>query len=123
MVNSTDQLANISGVGRAPARKLGLVQIPTTAGTGSEVGTRALITDAQTKNKIATESLHMLADAAFIDPELTRSVPSHVTAATGVDALAHCVEAFTSKRAHPIVDLYALEGIRLAGRFLKRARR
>jgi alcohol dehydrogenase class IV len=63
----------------------------------------------------------MLADIAIVDPDLTLTVPPAVTAATGVDAMAHCVEAFTSRKAHPLIDLYALEGIRLVGRFLKRA--
>lgn len=118
----TDQgLRDISGPNRAPARRVGLVQIPTTAGTGSEVGTRALITDPDTMNKIATESREMLADIAIIDPELTVSVPPMVTAATGVDAMAHCVEAFTSRRSHPIIDAYALQGIELVGRYLRRA--
>ena len=63
----------------------------------------------------------MLADIAIIDPALTVSVPPMVTAATGVDAMAHCVEAFTSKRSHPIIDDYALRGIQLVGRYLKRA--
>ena len=118
----TDQgLRDISGPNRAPVRRVGLVQIPTTAGTGSEVGTRALITDPETMNKIATESREMLADIAIIDPELTVSVPAMVTAATGVDAMAHCVEAFTSRRSHPIIDAYALQGIELVGRYLRRA--
>ena len=118
----TDQgLRDISGPNRAPVRRVGLVQIPTTAGTGSEVGTRALITDPDTMNKIATESREMLADIAIIDPELTVSVPPMVTAATGVDAMAHCVEAFTSRRSHPIIDAYALQGIELVGRYLRRA--
>jgi alcohol dehydrogenase class IV len=114
-------LAEISGPNRAPARTVGLVQIPTTAGTGSEVGTRALITDPATQAKVATESRHMLADLAIIDPALTFSVPPFVTAATGVDAMAHCVEAFTSKRSHPIIDAYALQGIELVGKYLRRA--
>jgi alcohol dehydrogenase class IV len=63
----------------------------------------------------------MLADIAIVDPDLTLTVPPAVTAATGVDAMAHCVEAFTSRKSHPLMDLYALEGIRLVGRFLKRA--
>lgn len=114
-------LADISGPGRAPPRRVGLVQIPTTAGTGSEVGTRALVTDPATRSKVATESRHMLADLAIIDPELTYSVPAFVTAATGVDAMAHCVEAYTSRRAHPIIDAYALQGIELVGAYLRRA--
>jgi alcohol dehydrogenase class IV len=56
-----------------------------------------------------------------VDPDLTLSVPARITAETGVDALAHCAEAYTNVRAHPLIDLYALEGIRLVGRFLKRA--
>ena len=121
LVGSDKGLRDISGPNRAPKRGVRLAQIPTTAGTGSEVGTRALITDPETMNKIATESVEMLADIAVIDPVLTVSVPPMVTAATGVDAMAHCVEAFTSKRSHPIVDDYALRGIQLVGRYLKRA--
>ncbi|MBL4813315.1 MAG: iron-containing alcohol dehydrogenase [Rhodobacteraceae bacterium] len=121
MVSTNLQLFDISGKNRAPTRKVGLVQIPTTAGTGSEVGTRALITDPETLAKVATESLHMLADLAIVDPALTVSVPPFITAATGVDAMAHCVEAFTSKRAHPIIDAYAFSGIKLVGKYLKRA--
>lgn len=121
LVTSDLALPDISGPGRAPARKVALAQIPTTAGTGSEVGTRALITDPATMNKIATESVEMLADIAIIDPALTVSVPPFVTAATGVDAMAHCVEAFTSKRSHPIIDAYAIQGIELVGRYLRRA--
>jgi alcohol dehydrogenase class IV len=121
LVGSDKGLRDISGSNRAPKRTVKLVQIPTTAGTGSEVGTRALITDPETLNKIATESVEMLADIAIIDPQLTVSVPPMVTAATGVDAMAHCVEAFTSKRSHPIIDDYALRGIQLVGRYLKRA--
>lgn len=112
---------DISGPNRAPARHVTLMQIPTTAGTGSEAGTRALVTEPDTLRKIATESPHMLADMVVLDPELTVSLPAQVTAATGVDALAHCVEAFTSRRAHPVIDHYAREGIRLIGQFLPRA--
>ena len=80
-----------------------------------------MITDPATDNKLAVQSRHMLADLAIVDPDLTMTVPPAVTAATGVDALAHCTEAYTSRRAHPVIDLYALEGIRLVGRFLARA--
>jgi alcohol dehydrogenase class IV len=105
--------------GRTPG--VALVQVPTTSGTGSEAGTRALVTDPATQNKLAVQSRHMLADCAVVDPDLTMTVPAAVTAATGVDALAHCAEAYTSRKAHPLIDLYALEGIRLVGRFLARA--
>ena len=121
MQNGKPALADISGANRAPKRTVGLVQIPTTAGTGSEAGTRALITNPENLSKIATESPHMLADLAIIDPQTMLSVPPAVTAATGVDAMAHCVEAYTSKRAHPLIDDYALRGIELVGKYLKRA--
>jgi alcohol dehydrogenase class IV len=101
--------------------RVALVQAPTTSGTGSEAGTRALVTDPATRNKLAVQSLHMLADLAVVDPDLTLSVPAAVTAATGVDAMAHCVEAYTNRRAHPMIDLYALEGVRLVGTYLPRA--
>jgi len=114
-------LDDISGPGRAPARAVGLVQVPTTAGTGSEAGTRALVTEPATLRKIATESPHMLADLAILDHDLTLSLPPALTAATGIDALAHCVEAFTSKRAHPLVDAFVTQGIRLIGEYLPRA--
>lgn len=113
-------LADVVGVNRTPARCCGLVQIPTTAGTGSEGGPRALVTDPN-GGKLAVASDAMLADLAIVDADLMMSVPSALTAATGIDALAHCAEAFTNIKAHPLIDLYALEGIRLVGRFLPRA--
>ena len=118
---SNQTLTEIVGPERAAGRRVGLVQVPTTAGTGSEAGTRALVTDPTTSAKLAVQSRFMLADLAVVDPDLTLSVPARITAETGIDALAHCVEAFTSRKAHPLVDIYATEGIRLVGRFLARA--
>ena len=118
---SGQTLKDVVGPEKVLGRTVGLIQIPTTSGTGSEGGTRSLVTDPETKNKLAVQSRHMLADLAIVDPDLTMTVPASVTAATGVDAMAHCVEAFTSKKAHPIIDLYALEGARLVGRYLARA--
>jgi alcohol dehydrogenase len=115
------KLADVVGPDEVAGRAVALVQVPTTSGTGSEAGIRALVTDPSTRNKLAVQSRFMLADLAVVDPDLTMSVPPQVTAATGVDALAHCAEAFTSGKAHPTIDLYALEGIRLVGRYLGRA--
>jgi alcohol dehydrogenase len=112
---------DVVGAGKVEGRRTALVQVPTTSGTGSEAGTRALVTDPKTLAKLAVESEHMLADIAILDPELTYSVPSAVTAATGIDALAHCVEAFTNIKAHPLIDGYARLGIGLVGRYLARA--
>lgn len=118
---SGQSLQEVVGPEKVARRGAALMQVPTTSGTGSEAGTRALVTDPTTQNKLAVQSLHMLADIAIIDPVLTLTVPPAVTAATGVDAMAHCVEAFTSRKAHPLIDMYALEGVRLVGRFLARA--
>ncbi len=112
---------DVVGVGKVAGRHTALAQVPTTSGTGSEAGIRSLVTNPETLAKMAVESLHMLADIAVLDPELTYSVPAAVTAATGVDALAHCVEAFTSLKSHPLIDGYARQGIELVGRYLARA--
>lgn len=122
LAGSGQKLSDVVGAGKiaAPGRAA-LAQVPTTAGTGSEAGIRALVTDPTTKSKLAVESIHMLADIAVIDPALTFTVPPAITAATGVDAMAHCVEAFTNRKSHPAVDLYAIEGVRLVGRYLARA--
>lgn len=122
LTGSAQTLADVVGANKvAGPRRIGLVQVPTTAGTGSEAGIRALVTDPASRTKLAVESPAMLADVAVIDPALTLTVPPAVTAATGVDAMAHCVEAYTNRKAHPLIDLYALEGARLVGRYLARA--
>jgi len=118
---SGQSIHDVVGPEKVNGRGAALVQVPTTSGTGSEAGTRSLVTDPATKNKLAVQSRHMLADLAVVDPLLTLTVPAAVTAATGVDALAHCVEAYTSRKAHPLIDIYAVEGICLVGRFLARA--
>lgn len=114
-------IPEVVGVDRIPGRHAALAQVPTTSGTGSEAGIRSLVTNPETLAKMAIESRHMLADIAVLDPELTYSVPAAVTAATGIDALAHCVEAFTNIKAHPLIDGYARLGIELVGRYLARA--
>ncbi|MDH2328439.1 iron-containing alcohol dehydrogenase [Cereibacter sp. SYSU M97828] len=121
MWDGVQSLADVAGPNKVAGRRSALVQVATTAGTGSEAGIRALITDPVAGSKIAVESPHLIADLAVLDPELTFSVPPAVTAATGVDAMAHCVEAFTNRNAHPVIDGFARMGIDLVGRFLARA--
>jgi alcohol dehydrogenase class IV len=96
-----------------------LVAIPTTAGTGSEVGRSSVIVLDQRKKCIFHPSL--LASLAVLDPELTTSLPPRLTAATGADALTHCIESFTSPVYHPLCDAIALEGIYLISEALPRA--
>jgi alcohol dehydrogenase class IV len=119
--DSAESLRDVAGPNKVAGRKTPLFQVATTAGTGSEAGIRALVTDPETKSKIAVESPHLIADLAVLDPELTYSVPPAVTAATGVDAMAHCVEAFTNIRAHDLIDGYARMGFNLVGKYLQRA--
>lgn len=121
MWDGEQSLEDVAGPNRVAGRRSRLVQVATTAGTGSEAGIRALITDPGKGNKIAVESPHLIADLAVLDPELTFSVPPAVTAATGIDAMAHCVEAFTNRNAHPVIDGFARMGIGLVGRYLARA--
>ena len=121
MWDGDQTLADVAGPNRIAGRNTRLAQVATTAGTGSEAGIRALITDPGVGNKIAVESPHLLADLAVLDPELTFTVPPAVTAATGIDAMAHCVEAFTNRNAHPVIDGFARMGIALVGRYLARA--
>jgi alcohol dehydrogenase class IV len=94
------------------------IAIPTTAGTGSEVGRSALVTLGHTHRKTEIFSPRLLADVAILDPVLTVSLPPRLTAATGFDALTHHVEAYCAKGDHPMADAIALEGIELIAKHL-----
>ena len=96
------------------------IGIPTTAGTGSEVGRSTVISDDKTKQKKIMFSSLLLPDIVFVDPVLTLTLPANITAATGMDALTHCIEAYLVNSFHPLCDGIALEGLRLiATSFLK----
>jgi alcohol dehydrogenase class IV len=97
------------------------ITIPTTAGTGSEVGRSAIIADDETHQKKILFSPKLLAKIVFADPLLTMELPAFVTAATGMDALTHNMEAFVAKNYHPICDGIALEGMRLIAGSLEKA--
>lgn len=95
--------------------------VPTTAGTGSEVGRSSVITLAATQRKAVLFHPQLLARLVILDPELTVDLPPRLTAATGLDALTHCIESFTSPSFHPLCDGVALEGIHLIVEALPRA--
>jgi alcohol dehydrogenase class IV len=97
------------------------VTIPTTAGTGSEVGRSAIIADDETHQKKILFSPKLLAKTVFADPVLTMDLPPAVTAATGMDALTHNMEAYIAKMSHPLCEGIALEGIALIGRSMEKA--
>lgn len=111
----------VGGIGLLKTRLLPLACIPTTAGTGSEATPIAVIEDEEEEIKKGVVSPHLVPDYAYLDPETTISAPPGVTASTGLDALTHCIEAYANRHAHPMVDAWALEGIRLITTHLERA--
>lgn len=104
-----------------PAKIAPIIAMPTTSGTGSEVGRASVIVDARDHNKKIIFHPKMQPGLVLADPELTVGLPPFVTAATGMDALAHCFEAFCAPGYHPMADGIAIEGMRLIKEFLPRA--
>jgi 4-hydroxybutyrate dehydrogenase len=98
-----------------------VIAIPTTAGTGSEIGRAAVLTVASTGSKTVVFAPSMLPRVAILDPEMTISLPPSPTAATGFDALTHCLEAYLAKGDHPLADGIALAGLEIVARDLPRA--
>ena len=94
------------------------IALPTTSGTGSEVGRSAVVGEDGNHVKRAVFSPHLLAKAVFADPELTLALPAPITAATGIDALTHNIESYLSPAWHPLCDGIALEGLRIGARAL-----
>lgn len=110
------------GAPRITARVAPLIAIPTTAGTGSEVG-RGAILILDDGRKVGVLSPHLIPKAAICDPELTLGLPARLTAATGMDAIAHCIETFLAPAFNPPADGIALDGLRRAWRHIERATR
>jgi alcohol dehydrogenase class IV len=115
LYNGEQSVQEVFGIGKLASRELYLACLPTTAGTGSEVSPNAILMDETEELKKGVVSPHLMPDAAYIDPTLTAGLPPALTAATGMDALTHCIESYANRFAHPIVDVYALQGIRLIG--------
>lgn len=113
LANSDEQLADIYGVDAIRGKRLPLILIPTTAGTGSEVTPIAIVTTGET-TKAGVVSAILLPDIALLDASLTLGLPSHVTAATGIDAMVHAIEAYTSAiKKNPYSDLLAKQALTL----------
>ena len=119
---SGQPLAQAYGIGNAQGPRLPLVLVPTTAGTGSEVTPISIVTTGASE-KMGVVSPLLLPDLALLDPELTLGLPAHVTAATGIDAMVHAIEAYASVNANnnPISRALALEALGLMGCMLLRA--
>lgn len=114
-------LTEIVGSGLLKGRNVGLVCVPATSGTGSEVSPNAILVDDADNQKKGIISPYLVPDIVYVDPLLTISLPPAITAATGLDALTHCLEAYTNKFAQPFIDMYAYEGMRLIAANLVKA--
>ena len=109
------------GLGKIGKAGVPKIMIPTTAGTGAEVSFTAVFINEKTQSKGGMNGDPLYPEAAILDPELTLSLPPAVTAATGIDAFTHAIEAFVSTISHPISDMYALEAMRLISANLGKA--
>ncbi|CAN7589824.1 iron-containing alcohol dehydrogenase [Bosea sp. LjRoot9] len=112
--------AILGGIGRITSAVAPVVAVPTTAGTGSEVGRAALVT-LDDGRKLGFISPHLIPRLAICDPELTLGLPAWLTAATGMDAITHCIETYLSPRENPPAEAIALDGLKRAVAFIARA--
>ena len=122
LIGTEQDIENIWGVGNAKGPRLPLILIPTTAGTGSEVTPISIIT-LENDLKKGVSSPIILPDLAVLDPELTLNLPSDITASTGIDAMVHAIEAYTSinQNNNPISKLLAIESLKLLGTSIETA--
>jgi alcohol dehydrogenase class IV len=121
MAGNPGHILDYEGVGKIMNPGIPLVVIPTTAGTGSEVTAATIVTNSQTHFKAAVISPHLYPKLALLDPLLTEKLPPDITAATGMDALTHAIESYTSKTANPASRALAIEAIRMIGKNLTKA--
>jgi alcohol dehydrogenase class IV len=123
LCDSGQKIQDVFGKDRLLQRKCGLIAIPTTSGTGSEVSPNAILLDENDWEKKGVISPVLIPDSCYIDPVLTKGLPPKITAETAMDALSHCIEAYTNRYSHPAVDNYALAGVRLIAGNLETAYR
>lgn len=109
------------GIDKIPKPGLPTIMIPTTSGTGAEVTPNAIFTDKENQVKKGVVSPFLLPDVSIVDPQLTIGLPPSITAATGMDALTHAIESYTSLKATYHTDMYALEAIKLISSNLRKA--
>ncbi|MBM4327085.1 MAG: iron-containing alcohol dehydrogenase [Deltaproteobacteria bacterium] len=121
LIRNGGHAADYVGLNLVPGPGLPTIMVPTTAGTGSEVTFTAVFTNRQTKAKGGINSPRLFPDRALVDPELTLSLPPAITAATGMDALTHAIESYTSRSSAVFTEALSLAAIRLISRHLRRA--
>ena len=121
MVTNTGSIEDYQGLGKIPQKGKPIIAIPTTAGTGSEVTPYTIITDAKRDVKMLIGSPFLTPEIAIVDSRLTLTLPQDITAATGIDALTHAIEAYVSVKAQPMSDIFCLSAIELISGNLRQA--
>lgn len=120
-LENNQHIKEYTGIGLLKGRKKKLICVPATSGTGSEASPNAILVDETDNQKKGIISPYLVPDIVYVDPLLTLSVPPAITAATGLDALTHCLEAYTNKFAQPFIDMHAYEGMRLIAAHIETA--
>jgi alcohol dehydrogenase class IV len=115
MAVNPGHIIDYEGVGKLTIPPLPIIAIPTTAGTGSEVTPSTVVTNKETSFKLAVISPYLYPSLAILDPALTLNLPQGITAATGMDALTHAIESYTSKTANPVSQAFAMQAIKMIG--------
>ena len=120
-LDNEQSLRDFVGIGLLKGRTKKLICVPATSGTGSEVSPNAILVDDADNQKKGIISPFLVPDIVYVDPRLTVTVPPAITAATGMDALTHCLEAYTNKFSKPFIDLFAFEGMWLIAANIEKA--
>jgi alcohol dehydrogenase class IV len=119
--NNVQSIRTVFGKNLLIGRTTALITVPTTSGTGSEVSPNAILFDERDEEKKGVISPFLVPDSCYIDPTLMIDLPPRITAETAMDALSHCIEAYTNLNHHPLVDVYAIAGIRLITTYMEAA--
>lgn len=121
MLGNEGHIRDYVGINIVPKKGAPVIAIPTTAGTGSEITIWSVLSDKQAEVKLSVGSPFNCPDVAIGDPELTTSLPAHITAATGMDALTHALESFVNKATQPISEALSIQSMKMIARSLRTA--
>jgi alcohol dehydrogenase class IV len=121
MLGNDGHIRDYVGINKVPKKGAPVIAIPTTAGTGSELTIWSVLSDKHAKVKLSVGSAYNCPNLAICDPELTVSLPAHITAATGMDALTHALESFVNKATQPISEAMSTQSMKLIARSLRTA--
>lgn len=121
MMTNKGNIRDYVGINKVPAPSAPVIAVPTTAGTGSEVTIWSVLSDKQSKTKLSVGSPYNCPELAVCDPELTLTLPPHITAATGMDALTHALESYVNKNTQPISEALSLQAMKMIARSLRQA--